>query len=382
MLHSGRLLLFAVLASGFIGASPSEGAAAKINDWGLLFSDSAVQQATGKLLKIFSRFKVDVMIETFPSIPENMKSQYKPDNPTEKADFFRRWAVTRAEDEGIKGIYILICKSPGHLQIEPDKSTRMRAFTLEDSSRLIRRVSKLMGKSEFDPALTDIVDTIQSTLERNLGQRTGQAAPSPRRTPIPGQGQRNGQATPPAQGVPGGEDFSNKLWVWICLGVVALLVFWMILALVRAFSGGGSGGGGYGGMQGGMPGGGYGPGYGGGSGGGGGFFSSLLGGMFGGVAGSWMYDSFFRGGSHGSSSGDFSSSHGDFGSSDQDSLPADQAGAGDFGGDTNNLGGGDFGSDDSTSGGGFDGGGGDFGGGDFGGGDFGGGGGGDSGGDS
>ena len=50
----------------------------------------------------------------------------------------------------------------------------------------------------------------------------------------------------------------------------------------------GGGGGGYAGGP---------PGYVGGGGGGGGFFSNFLGGMFGSMAGSWMYNSFFGGGS-------------------------------------------------------------------------------------
>ena len=46
----------------------------------------------GRLLQINQRFKVEVMIETFPSIPDNMKAQYHPNNPAEKASFFRHWA--------------------------------------------------------------------------------------------------------------------------------------------------------------------------------------------------------------------------------------------------------------------------------------------------
>ena len=388
MLRSGGLLLLALLVSGMIAPTPTEGGEPKITDWGLCFSDSAKEHAMARLMDVNQRFKVEVMIETFPSIPDNMKAQYQPDNPEEKANFFRRWAVSRTEDENIKGIYILICKSPGHLQIEPDKTTRVRAFTLEDSAKLIKRMAPAMGKKQFDAALTDMVETIQLTLERSLGQHAGRAAPPVQRNPIPGQ-RAERPALPqqgfPNQALPPGGAGQSTLMGWICLGVVALFVFWVIMALARAFSGRSNYGGGMpGGGPGGMPGGGYGPGYGPGygGGGGGGFFSSFLGSMFGSAAGNWMFDSFSRGGGgggggHSSSWGDTSAPQGGYGPSEPDVLPADQPGAGDFSGDTGNLGGGDFGGGDS-GGGGFAGGGGDFGGG--GGGDFGGGGGGDFGG--
>src|SRR5205807_8678908 len=82
---------------------------------------------------------------------------------------------------------------------------------------------------------------------------------------------------------------ANPIWGWICLGIVVLLAIWLVVALIRAFTGSGSGG--YGGG-----GGGYG-----GGGGGGGFFPALMGGLFGAAAGMWMYDRFFSG--HASAAG-------------------------------------------------------------------------------
>ena len=63
-----------------------------------------MEQATRKVQEIHRRFKIEVVIETFPSIPENRRAQYK---PAEKNAFFRRWAETSAADEGVKGIYVL-----------------------------------------------------------------------------------------------------------------------------------------------------------------------------------------------------------------------------------------------------------------------------------
>ncbi len=169
MLRSGGLLLIALLAGGLVGTSPVEGAGPKINDdLGSFFSKSAVDHAMGRLLKIYSDFKVEVVIETFSSIPDDMKAQYQPDA---KAEFFRRWAVMRTDDERVNGIYVLICRNPGYLQIEPDKSTRKKAFTPAERNALAKKTLKLMDRKQFDAALAGMVDTIQSTLETNLGRR-------------------------------------------------------------------------------------------------------------------------------------------------------------------------------------------------------------------
>ena len=283
-----------------------------------------------KMQDIQRRFKVTIVVETFPSIPDNMKARYK---PAEKETFFRRWAETRAADEGVKGVYVLICRKPGHLQIEPDESVARKAFTLAERDLLVENATRLMKQKQYDAALLEIANTIELNVKTNLGQRGDGGAVPVQRNP-----------NQPVQG-------SSSLMGWICLGVVALLAFWLIRAIIRAFRGSGSYGGGMsGGMPGGpggMPGGGYGPGgYGPGyGGGGGGFFSSLMGGIFGAAAGNWMYDSFFRGGHQSSSWGDTTAPGGGVGSSNQGELPADQPGAGVFGGDTDDGGGGDFGGD-------------------------------------
>ena len=212
MLRSGGLLLVALLVGELVAPVPLKAAEPRVVDQAQFFSKAAVEQATRKVQEIRRRFKVDVVIETFPSIPENMKAEYKPE---EKKAFFLRWADARAAGEGVKGIYVLICKNPGHLQIAPDQLTiRKREFTLEESAALVRRVTKLMDQKQFDAALSEMVNTIESTLATNLGQRSG-------------------RAVPPAQGIPnswplGGAGQSSPLVGWICLGVVVLLVVWLI----------------------------------------------------------------------------------------------------------------------------------------------------------
>ncbi len=172
MLRAGCCLLLAFLANGLV-LSAAKAAEPKITDRAEFFSKSAVDRAMAKMQDIQRRFKVTVVVETFPSIPENMKAQYK---PAEKEKFFRRWAETRAADEGIKGVYVLICRKPGYLQIEPDESVARKAFTLSERNVLVRTATGLMENKQYDAAELEIANTIEFNVEENLGQRRGGGA--------------------------------------------------------------------------------------------------------------------------------------------------------------------------------------------------------------
>jgi len=381
MLRSYWFLLFGCLPGGLVlpaltQAAPSEAAEPKVIDRAEFFSKSAVDQATRKVREINRDFRVAVVIETFPSIPDSLRNQYEND----KEDFFRLWARKRADDEGVKGIYVLICKDPKHVTVKPHEIIRTTTFAESESQEMAKLMARYLRIGQNDRALAEGVDFVQAKLQSHFAARGGGLPPT-QRTPAP----REGQGPRPAQQQPGG--IGSSLAGLICFAVVALLAIWVVTAIFRAFRGG-RGNGGMPGGPGGMPGGGYGPGgYGGGY-GGGGFFSSLLGGMFGAAAGNWVYDSFFRSGgsSWGSSMGGTGSQQG-YDSSGQGVFPADQPEAGMYSPDDNAGGDASFGDDASSGGdagfGGEDagggsadfGGGGDFGGGDFGGGDFGGGGG-------
>ncbi len=378
MMSFARWAFIPAVIIGWLGtAGPAEALTAQIRDEALFFSKDAIKKAEAEIKEIQRKYHEDVLIETFPTVPKEHEAEAK--NTETRERFFERWAEERAREASVNGISILITKTPGHLEVAVGNKTRARAFTMENRTRLRDIMLTKFKVKEDDAALLDGVEYIRDTLSTNLGHAAGQApAQIPRHEPAGGGGGGLGGYT---------------LGGIICFGLLAVAVIWVVMGLIRAFTGGG------GRYAGGGPGGGYGPGYGGGGyggggyggGGGGGFMSGLLGGLFGAAAGSWMYDRFLRGDSphtglggsqaYGADSGgstgqdtDYSASVGDFDDGGQDT------GGGDFGGDADTGGGGgDFGGGGGDFGGGgggdFGGGGGDFGGG--GGGDFGGGGGGD-----
>lgn len=299
-----------------------------VRDQAGLFSASGVQKADEIIREIKNRFHKDLVIETFKSVPPDKADQVKKMNREQRERFYDEWARERAQAERVNGIYILITQTPGHVEVEVGDETE-EFFPLQDAKELKSGMARKFNDKLWDEGLLDGCRFVEHRLAAHM----------------------HGAALRGEEGVRG-QPRGNPIMGWICLAIVGVGLVWLVIALIRAFSGGGGGGG-------------YGGGYGG---GGGGFMSGLMGGLFGAMAGNWIYNSFF-GHSSDLGSSSYAGDAGTYGTG----TDTDYTGTGgDFGDDAG--GGGDFGDSGGGDFGGGDFGGGDFGGGDFGGGDFGGGG--------
>src|SRR5262249_12903335 len=149
-----------------------------------------------------------------------------------------------------------------------------KAFTEKNRDRLaellLTRFKEAAGVKEeaekkkiYDKALREAVEFVRKTLADNLGRAS--AAPAPGVA----SGRSAGKPAVPVAPTEEGGVALCGVWGGRCLAGVVLLVIWVVMALVRAFTGAGRG------YQGGPAGvGPGGPGYGyGGGGGGGGFMS-------------------------------------------------------------------------------------------------------------
>jgi hypothetical protein len=264
------LIVLATVVLPIRAANAAEG----VRDDAHFFGGDAISQANNVIHEIRQRYVKDVLIETLPGIPEELKSQYQETGQ----EFFADWAKRRAVSEGVNGIYVLICRNPSHLQVAVGDQTR-RYFPDREQSQLAHTLLAEFRGGEYDQGLTDAVVYIQGTFA--------------------GSGNRNRTQSMPS-GMSGGLGcFGILIVLLIIFGLLRLMI--AVLGGSWSHFGGGYGGGGYGpgygGMgMGGMGGPGFGGGYGGyGYGGGGGFGRGIMGGLLGGIAGNWMYDQFFRG---------------------------------------------------------------------------------------
>lgn len=352
-------LLLGLVATG----NQAWAAVAEVRDEAHFFSADAVSQANDRIKEIKQRFKKDLLIETVRQVPESKKDDANSSDEKVKGRFFTNWAIERAKAEGVNGIYVLITREPGHIEVVVGNQTQA-VFSKEERHRLSQLLLTHFRQKDYDDGLNAAVKDVRSVLLAN-----GTA----NRTITPAPANHNRPAAPGGRpAVAGGSGLR-----WLGIGLAVLLGVWFVSAVLRAFSGNqprpaGAGFGGPGPM--GSPyGGGYG-GYGGYGTGGGGFFSSLMGGLFGAAAGNWLYDQFSGGhsqfGGYSPMGGaptigstpdrpdtDYSAEGGDF-----DQAEANDGGGGGFSDDNSSWGGGDFGGD---SGGDFGGGGDTGSGGDF-----------------
>jgi uncharacterized membrane protein YgcG len=322
-----RLFLPALACTLLLGATHARAAGSGIQDDGAFFSEFAKVNATGTIKDVASRLHKDIAVQTFATVPEDMKATVLLADKAATNRGFSQWGEQLARAKGLNGVLIMLVKQPAHLQVIVGTDTQRQAFTLLDRETLVKRMIEQLRQKKNDDALIDGVNFIATTMKSH---HSGNAAALGSKAHAVQQG--------------------GTSWLTTIVIVMAIFVgFNLIRSLFRGMSGGGSGVGAGGGM--GQPMGG----------GGGGFFQNMLGGMFGAAAGMWMYDQFAGTHSSAASAPLTDTTHSDDGS--YTGTDTDYSSSGDSFG--NDSGGGDSGGGDFGGGGDSGGGGGDFGGGDF-----------------
>jgi len=303
-----------------------------VEDSAKFFSESAKEKAKSIIASAMGAGNRQVHLETYEALSTEERASYDKKD-SDKKKFWEEWGKTKAR--GDRGILIAICKSPGGIEVLVDSQFRDHGFSADKRAKLMTifmdalpKAAKV-AKDKTDKSEKEAMDIRDAAL---ISAAEFLKADMPTTLLTPAKDKNANKEQTKADG--GG----SNLQKYLCIGICVLLGGWLIMGLIRAFSGGGGGGSG-------------GPG---GGGGGGGFMSGMMGGLFGAMAGMWLYNNVFGGG--------MSSAMGDSGSNMSDGGGTESGGAGDFSGDAGS--GGDFGGD-SGGGGDYGGGGGDYGGGDF-----------------
>jgi len=306
---------FSAVVALLVGASLVHADAGGIRDNGAFFSAQAKSEALRNIGEIEQRYRKDLVIETFSSIPQDLQPGVDVQDKAAMSRLYEEWAMKQARQQRVNGIYILLVKEPSHLQVLVGNDTQRNAFTLRDRDALLPLMLTKLRSKQNDDALLEGVSFVDATLRSHLPTR-GRTLASGRR----------------------GEDAGSSHWIFTAL--IVGVVVWLVLRIFRAMAGGG--GSAYAGA----------PGAGGGmmspAAGGGGFMSNMLGGMFGAAAGMWIYDQFsgrssswgggdagnYDNGGFSGQDSDYSGSGGDFGSGDSggSNFSGGDSGGSDFGG--------------------------------------------------
>jgi Trypsin-like peptidase domain/TPM domain len=142
---------------------PQRAPDALLKDEAKLFSDEAVKKVTEELRDIAKKYRREVIVETYPTVPAKDVDRVKDMTREERNKYFRNWATQRLHSEGINGVLILICKNPSHLEVE--FSERVRSiFSAKDTKQIIELLVGKFRDKQFDEGLLDALQYVRDKL--------------------------------------------------------------------------------------------------------------------------------------------------------------------------------------------------------------------------
>jgi TPM domain len=126
--------LFLLAVVGVFAAS--DGLAPAVRDEAGLFSRETRQKADEEIAALRDVYHLDIVVETAVAPPDEVHKKIAGMKPAHAAPLLRAWAVERADQEIVKGVYILICKEPGYVEVVVSPEALQRDFTAYDAKQL------------------------------------------------------------------------------------------------------------------------------------------------------------------------------------------------------------------------------------------------------
>ena len=162
----GTIRKFLALAAVGIalGAPLSRAGVHQVWDQAHFVSQQTIDQVDAILDDIHQRFGKDLMIETFASIPDDLKPNLQKDG---KDHFYQTWTRSEADQLGVNAIMILITGDPPHLQIEVGTETQKKIFTIADRDELVQRLAGEFRQKKFDDGLKDAAEFVRDRIAQN-----------------------------------------------------------------------------------------------------------------------------------------------------------------------------------------------------------------------
>jgi len=167
---SGITLLVALFL--LLVPAAARAADAEVADGAGFFSAEALGAASDLILSIQSLYDRDIRVETYADVPEHLRDELARDGIDK---FYDDWLNRRAKTLGVHGVFVLITRTPGRVQVGVDKATQRRAFTETDRDALRDALVTAFKARRFDQGLIDGLKFVRrrldeySTRERSPG---------------------------------------------------------------------------------------------------------------------------------------------------------------------------------------------------------------------
>jgi hypothetical protein len=137
-----------------------------IKDDAKFFDAKAVEKALDKVYALAYQYKIDLFIDTVAEVPADKKANVKVMTARERGQFFSTWAQQRARAAKVNGLYLLICRQPGNIQVAVAAKFR-KVFDDRARNRLRDLLVKEFKARKFDTGLEDGVALVENQLAKS-----------------------------------------------------------------------------------------------------------------------------------------------------------------------------------------------------------------------
>jgi uncharacterized membrane protein YgcG len=159
----------ALIASWLVTPSATIAATPEVNDDAGFFKPETLRRANRLIRAINSRHHKEVLIQTFQTVPKGKEEEATSKDPAMRNRFFSEWGKQNARHARVNGIFILVCRQPGRLEILVSNETRRGAFTAEDLGELTAIIRRSFRNKDFDGGILKAVQFIHDRMDANLG---------------------------------------------------------------------------------------------------------------------------------------------------------------------------------------------------------------------
>jgi hypothetical protein len=192
----GALCLAAV---GFASPTVVQAGSRGVKDGANLLTtkDDDIAKINAQIEDVYRRYHADLLIETFSATPADRAADLK---HLGERKFFPIWAEERALAADVRGIYILVCSAPRHVEIYVDEHLQ-ETFDRRTRDKLRKTLERKLHSKPHD-ALSEAVALVHERLadKEDAAKRGG--------------------------------------WLWIVWLILGILGVWLGIALARRFQGG------------------------------------------------------------------------------------------------------------------------------------------------
>ena len=173
---AARPFVVPALVAAILLAPPAHAAGGdgSISDGGGFFSPQALSEANDVVLAIRSLHDRDVRVETYADVPSHLKDELARDG-VEK--FYDDWLNRRARQLGVHGVFVLVTRTPGRVQVGVDRATGRRAFTADDRDSLRDTLAAAFQDARYDQGLLDGLRFVKRRLDVNSARERSPTVP-------------------------------------------------------------------------------------------------------------------------------------------------------------------------------------------------------------